>query len=289
MDYSSPNFVGQVLSGSLATAVLNTLIFGKGTDPVALFNVRPLFHYNIIQISLIQRMVKLTKSGIKCSIILYDKTTLHGEISDEIATENEVNNAMDLFFDTIIKCGVKPYQLEVIPESIIWKFSGFKENFLPMMLQLVHSSANIDLNNSVPQFLRATNISYYFDVLLGLLYEALLKPDFVLTAGEEIKTIWSSVRARKNLSSVFGSGYLSPVMLRMPDLYKYDNHTVLINTMSRDDPYCSLINDHELNDMLNKMNENYKKRVIEINSINPITHSNDPKEIIYRTREKIYG
>lgn len=264
-------------------------IFGRSTQPVALFNIRPLFYYNIIQISLIQRMVKLTNSGIKCTIILFDNTTLYGEISDEIATIHEVNKAMDLFFDTILKFGVNPNHLEVIPESIIWKFSVFKEKFLPMMLQLVHSNANIDLINNHTQFERATSISYYFDVLLGLLYEALLKPDFVFTAGEEVKTIWNSVRGRKNLSSVFGSGYLSPVMLIMPDLHKYNDDTILINTTESEDPYCSIVNNNKLVSILNNLNENYKNSVIEINNINPIVNSNDPKEIINKTREKLYG
>lgn len=284
----------QIESAILVKAILprgqsEKHVFCAGKIPVALFNIRPLFQYNIIHISLLSRIAKLTSSGIACAVILFDNTTRFANLDEEIATKIEANNAMDLFYKACQNYGINQSLLEIIPESVVWEMTEFKHNFLENMLKLVHISANFGLNHAEPGTLcRVKNISYYFDVLLGIVYEAIIKPDFIMTAGEEVNTIWSDVRARKNLSQVFGHEYLPPIILRMADLHQF-NSKKLINTSDRNDPFSEHIDNGNLERMLTSLSDHYKKSILNLNSIFPVTGNNDPIEIVKVIRKKIYG
>lgn len=260
------------------------LIF-SGKKILVLFNIRPLLTYNIIHVALFCAIKRLIDLNYNCTVLLYDMTVLWGEMSDSIASDNDANRAIDNFYERLTSfCGKG--KVEIITESILWKIKNFENDYLQKMLKLVHHCANIDISDKS----YSANTGYFFDVMLSIIYESIVRPDFVITARSEMQTIWKDVRARQNLSKVFGKGYLPPVALCIQDLKKY-NKDELITSMDSDDPFVQDINDDRLRKMVGEINSYYKKSVEDLYKIynGGEDHDKDLNEIIIIFREHLYG
>lgn len=222
----------------------------------ALVNLRPFFNLNIVHYSLFSRIKKLQEKGIKVIFLLYDNTVLLGKLSEEIQTESDVVSAMDYIYDAAIRFGIDTGAIEVIPESIIWKCSNYNSSILGDLVRLAYSigeqggaSENTDTNP----------INYYLDIMLGITYEGLLKPDFVFFSGKEVET-WRQVRSRTSLSNIYGSDYLPPIILNIPDIVMR-NSPQLISTKETDDLFAKQYSSSDLGGTLQSCSDQYLESV----------------------------
>lgn len=257
-------------------------IFKEGKEPVIQFNIKPFFHLNTIHFALLQIISRCLEEKFRCSIVLCDKWTVYSGISNEVKTQTDAMEAMDYFFEILNKYNLNLNKIEVIPESVLWNMRAFRESFLEDIINLSYIA---EKNHQLPNMDYRSPV-YYFNVLLGLLYEGILKPDFILTSGREVKTIWKDVRSRNNLEKVFGKDYVAPVMVVPDTIFKY-NSTSILGTQDTDDPFCESFDETLIVD--SNFSQDYIGIVNKLNSIKPITISAKASDVIKEFRRIVYS
>jgi hypothetical protein len=243
-----------------------------------LFNLKPLFHLNIIHFALFSYLKILTENNFKCTIVLQDLMTANGDFLDEINTQDEANVAMDMLYKRLKKFSINLNNIEIIPESGLLRLYNRGERRFFYDLIKLSSKADKVLNNSA--VLKSFD---HIDSMCAFLYESFLKPDFVVTGGDELNTIWYQMRKRGNLSSLFGDSYNSPVMLVLPNIYKHDKKE-LISTLDKNDPFCE--NFHFSKEMITETE--YINKIQLLNREIKLLVSNEPQEIINQFKSIVY-
>ena len=76
---------------------------GRGDNGTILFNIKPLFHFNIVHYALFNYLKVFTTNNFKCTIILQDLITINGDFIDEINTEKEAIEAMNILYERMKK------------------------------------------------------------------------------------------------------------------------------------------------------------------------------------------
>ncbi len=243
-----------------------------------LFNIKPVFHLNIIHFTLLGYIKIFTDAKFNCTIVLQDLITINGDFLDEINTQNEAFAAMDLFFDRARKFSIDTDRLEIIPESgLVRLYNRGKRRFF---YDLIKASALADKHFGDVKI----NSFDHIDSLCCILYESFLKPDFVITGGSELNTIWKDVRKRQNLRSLNGDEYVSPVMLVVPNMYRYDKKE-LISTLDKNDPFSE---DFTHADTL-KVTRDYLDHIILMNKHLKLVVSDKIEDIIDAFKSIIYS
>jgi len=254
----------------------------KNGRPVALVNLRPFFNINIIHFSLFARIKKLQERGVNVVLVLYDNAVIFGELSEEIQTEADSVDAMDYIYDAIQRFGVDTNALEVIPESVIWKCTNYNSNILGNLIKLTYS---VDGHKHLDELSERRELSYYLDVMLGITYEGLLKPDFVFFSGKEVEAL-KQVRARTTLSNLYGNNFIPPIILNIPDISKY-NSGELISTKDTDDLFSKAYQIDDLTTCLQSCSEQYIKTINILSDLENLD-SKKPEMTIGSIRRRMY-
>ena len=255
-----------------------------GQPPNALINWRPYFMFNTVHYSLFQRIGRLTELGFNVTVLLYDMTVLHGGLSSEIANDEDVIRSMDHVFMSLRRYGIEMEKVEVLSESVLWRSEGFMEGFPKDIMRLFYLCADdVFISNKIKNNVKLP--SHIFDVLLGMLYEKILQPDFVFYAGEEA-AIWKQARNRRTLITVFNDNHMPPVILRLESLCNIDG--LGLHTLKQRDPFSDRLSLAEAIDVMHHADQSYLQNINNLNNIyRPVNGL--PVDILYNFRNHVYG
>lgn len=255
-------------------------IYSKSQNPIVQFHIRPYFHLNTVHFAILQLIKKLVNLGYRCTIVLFDYSTIHAKLNSNIISDNDAVNSMDFFYESLIQFGItKKEMVEIIPESVLWKTSSLKFNYYEKIIKL---SRIADKVKGIDM------IDYYFnhlDTLTCLVYEGVLKPDFVLTGGKELESIWPDVRKRENLGDIFGNDFISPIMLIPLQFAKHNDVNIKLSTSDENDPFSSSFNFNQ--NIVTSFTEEYKTLIHNLSRINENINL-DTYEIIHKFRTIMY-
>jgi hypothetical protein len=250
-------------------------------------NVKPCLHLNAIHFALFQILSVCIDKGYKCSIVLADKSIVSQDAA-ALRTEKEIRNAMDFFYKNLLKFKLDPNKIEVIPQSVLWQFAGFRENSLEQIYKISYL-----LNNKKDEYLKNArlqnsfpNLERYINVLFSIIYESLLKPDFIVTVEEEMTPLWQSLRERETSQKIFGIDYIPPVMIVLETIRRYNNATTLKTNVKEDDPFCDCMSKANLQTIT--LRQHYENSIMSYYNINPFTNANTALEVIKAFRKRVY-
>jgi hypothetical protein len=158
---------------------------GTPNPPAVLFNLRPWNNFTLIHAIYFDRLRYYQSLGLRTVVILYDKLVLklrhvHG------ARLGEMDVAVANLRRWINASGIAPSGNEIFLESELWEM--FSEQILDRMSSIAHCPSSAHETPSTE------SISRVLDNLCELAYESILKVDFVLTGGIDVKDIWRRVR-----------------------------------------------------------------------------------------------
>ncbi len=99
------------------------MLTNKGHNGTILFNLKPLFHMNVVHFAILSYLKVFTQNKYKCTIVLQDLITANGDFFlEEINTLVVANEAMDLMFDRLKKFEIDLDYIEIIPESSLLRY-----------------------------------------------------------------------------------------------------------------------------------------------------------------------
>lgn len=251
----------------------------------ALINLRPYFTFNTIHYSLFQRIGRMAELGFNVTVLFYDRTVLYGELSPEIATENDIARSMDHVFMALRRYGINMNNIEILSESVLWRSDGFAESFPRDIMRLTYLCADDVVFNSFQK--HGTKLpSHIFDVILGMLYEKILQPDFVFFAGEEAD-VWRQARNRKTLMSVFSNDLMPPVILKLDNLCNIDG-TGTLSSKEGQDPFSDKMSFDQACNAIRQAAPVYLSNIEDLNLIyRPIKGL--PIDVVINYRKRMYG
>ncbi|MCE5340151.1 MAG: hypothetical protein LLF92_03375 [Planctomycetaceae bacterium] len=260
-------------------------VLNKIKKPLVLVNLRPHQCLNVIHYSLLQRICVLHKYGFYVTIVFYDRTIICGQLSRSIKNESDAKNAMDWLYDAFMKYdGIKQDCIEFIPESVLWKISAIHKVSLPFFCAM-SNQAQLNIKSENGQSLIA--LSQFVDCLFGILYESILKPQFVFFGGGE-KEIWRQARDRMTLCQALGIesyNHIPPVLITFPTISHFACGQTL-GTDCEDDPFSYRFDISKLNE--NSLSKQYREQVSELASLTTGVKE-EPLTIIRKFRGKYYG
>jgi len=237
-------------------------IFEKA-HPVVLINLRPHQCLNVVHYSLFQRIAVLHELDYRVTVVFYDKTLVLGGLSTSITDAASAAKAMDWQYEAFQKYpGIKTDRIEFIPESVLWSTPVIKCGFAETFLAIAHETSRL-LGKTYKVMLKNRNLSYFFDVLMGIVYETILCPQFVFFAGREAAE-WVHVRSRATLSKYLRSNKHPPAIIRLPDLVHWAGGKV-VGTDEHDELFCWNVEQFRANRA--KVSEKYISQVTEIGNL----------------------
>lgn len=258
----------------------STLLKDKGHNGTILFNLKPLFHMNVVHFAIFSYLKVFAENKYKCTIILQDLITASGDFLEEINTQSEANQAMDLIFHRLKKFGINLDYIEIIPESSLLRlYNRSQRKFFYDLIKLSSIADNFNPSPTIP-----VKSFEHIDSLCCFLYETFLQPNYIITGGNEINTVWHNLRKRGNLNKMLGSDYNSPIMLVVPNIYKYSCKE-LISTLDKNDPFYE--NFSQLTESTTFINE-YIEKIKILNAEIKLTGDDNPINIINCFRQKMY-
>lgn len=257
---------------------VNGITASREDNGTILFNIKPLFHFNIVHYALLNYLKVFTENNFKCTIILQDLITTNGDFLDEINTQKEAIDAMNLLFERIKKYKINLENIEIIPESgLLRLYNRGKRKFFFDLIKLSSISDKENISSIT------TNSFEHIDSLCCFLYETFIIPEFVITGGNELNTVWHKLRKRGSLDKLMGNEYSSPIMLVVPDIYKHNNEE-LISTLDKDDPFY----EHYNTSKINITNLKYAELITSLNKKVKLLVSENPNEIIAEFKSIVY-
>ena len=278
----------------IATALNATCFVPEGVNskqvlsadrPLFLINIRPFMVLNAVHWALFQRIAMLQERGCRVSIIMYDASVLNATWDSETMTAADVETAMDWQARAILGYdGVDKSQTEFVTETILWQMDCVARR----MPSLLYSTINgiIDASPLRGRPTSKRSLGYYFDVLLGIIYESVIKPEFVLFAGREAEHM-RDTRARASLSASFGRDHRPPVILRLADIPRCTSDEAL-GTDARDDPFCDSCSDSEAAAAIQHASAEYVNQILAANAIyRPV--SGDAAAVVQAFRRRYHG
>ena len=239
-------------------------LLGK-KNPDVLVNLRPYTTLNAVHYLLLQRIAALTSNGFNVTLLFYDQTVLQGADYPDVKSQKDANAAMDWLARVFRSYdGVRAERLEFLSESLLWQMQGLRASMPgPLHALVSHASRVIPLNSAD---LASKTLEYYYDTLMGLLYEHVLNPDYVFFAGVEAK-YWRDVKSRVRLSNALGQDRCPTAILRLSDIPKYGGKDPL-QTNDRKDPFCTDLRDSECEQLLTEASEEYANYIVRANILN---------------------
>jgi len=236
-----------------------------GVDrPLFLINIRPFMVLNAVHWALFQRIAMLQEQGCRVSVIMYDASVLNATWDQDLMTAADVEAAMDwLVRATLAYDGIDTKQIEFIPETLLWQMDCVARRMPSLLYSTINSVVDSSPLRGRPTSKRS--LGYYFDVILGIIYESVIKPEFVFFAGCEAEHM-RDTRARASLSASFGPDHRPPIILRLADIPHHASDEAL-STDTRDDPFCNSYPDAETTTAMEQASFKYIKQVLAANSI----------------------
>jgi len=233
-------------------------------EPGVLINLRPYPVLNAAHYSLLQRIAILTRNGFKVTICFYDHTALYSGLSNELRHESDCNAAMDWLAKVITSYdGVVPERVEFLMESILWRERTLSESMPGPLIALMHRGSKAIPSQTAE--LVGKPLDYFFDVLLGILYEFVIKPEYVFFAGIEAEC-WKDVRNRALLSNVYGQDHVPTAILRLPDIPHHCSAGPL-GTSAEDDPFCTRLSLQQAKTMLASASPEYITSILALDAL----------------------